>query len=158
MIAILAKQCFEASPTLWSKLSIATQLSLVAGLSLGVWMLTLFVNPRPLAEQPTAFVGYLGFLTGILIAAPLEERFVGYSPKAVSIPIKIARFILMLALLVGSLIVLDELFALIATEGSLQGFALRFIRYAIVGAGGIFCSAWLFDRFGWINKRKVGDV
>lgn len=132
--------------TEWLRSSFAAQFGVVVGLCSLVWAATLLLDARPLTEQPTAFVSYLGLLAGVLLAAPAEARHVDYHVEGGLGRQTLARFALMLGLLVASLAFFDLLFGMIAPDGTLLGFGLRFLRYSLIGAVGVLLAAWLFVR------------
>jgi len=119
---------------------------IVVGFSLVVWSITIFTLDRPFSEQPLAFISYLGFLLGLLLAFPIERQFVNYEPHNKSASKSATRVLVMGSVLAGSMIVLEILLALIWSEQTWGGHALRFIRYALVAAAGVLLAPYLFQK------------
>mgnify|MGYP001278530977 CR=1 FL=1 len=147
-IALLAHRSLDRTLRAWSELSAAWRLLVVTALSATVWVVTLQALGRPLSQLPTAFVAYLGLLTGLLLTIPIEERRLAFEPQGASARVITMRFAVMIALLFGALALLDWLFAFVAAENSAMGFCPRFLRYAIVGVAGGLATPWLFFRLG----------
>jgi hypothetical protein len=106
--------------------------------------------------QPMPFVSYLGLLSGLSVAHPLEMRFVGFAPRSSTVLLKVARVALGVALVMGTLFVLDLAFAAIATDGSVLGNALRYLRYFAAGFVGMFAAPYLYVRLGWADVAQQG--
>jgi membrane-associated phospholipid phosphatase len=145
-IALAAHLWLDCGLKTWDRFQSACRILLVLAFSGLVWIATVQALGRPLAEMPTAFVAYLGFLSGVLLAIPIEHHRLDFNPKGASPFVIAARFVVMAALLVGALALLDWLFAFAAEEASPLGFLLRFLRYAIVGGLGVIATPWLFAR------------
>ena len=99
--------------------------------------------------QPHPFISYLGLLSGLAVAYPLEIRSLGFDPHSASALARAARIVLGVALVVGTLAILDLLFARIAADGSALGNALRYVRYFLAGFVGMFVAPYLYLRLGW---------
>ena len=104
--------------------------------------------------QPLPFVSYLGLLSGLSLAHPLEMRFVGFDPRSSTALLKGIRVALGVALVMGTLLFLDLLFATMATDGSALGNALRYFRYFAAGFVGMFAAPYLYVRFGWADAAQ----
>lgn len=147
-IALLAHRCLAQMLRAWGSLGAPWRLCSVTALCALVWIATILALNRPLADLPTAFVAYLGFLAGLLLAIPVEGRrpnFVSQGASAQTIAIRLA---VMLALMLSVLLLLEAFFSLAAAETSAIGFGLRFLRYAITGAVGALATPWIFTRLG----------
>ena len=106
--------------------------------------------------QPLPFISYLGLLSGLSVAYPLEIRSLGFDPRSSTALLKVARVALGVVLVMGTLAVLDLLFARIAADGSLLGNTLRYIRYFGAGLVGMFAAPHLYVRLGWADAAQQG--
>ncbi|MEP3226550.1 MAG: phosphatase PAP2 family protein [Parasphingorhabdus sp.] len=154
-MAILANFYIDKLWSRWIAVPMGAQLGLTLILGAVIWFATLILTQRPIAELPTEFVGILGFLTGVLLAAPIEATNFNYSPLGSSIAVKLARFVVMMTVLVGSLLVFDTLFSFVGSEGTFLEAMLRFTKYAAVGVAGILGAPWLFDRLRLAPQRSA---
>jgi len=104
--------------------------------------------------QPLPFVSYLGLLSGLSVAYPLEIRLVDFEPRSSTVLGKAMRVALGVSIVTGTLLVLDILFAAIATDGSVLGNALRYLRYFAAGFVGMFVAPYLYVRLGWADAAQ----
>ena len=105
--------------------------------------------------QPTAFVSYTGFLSGIVIAAPLEPRLVGFDPRSGTLLHKLLRYLLGVGLVLGTMIFLDFLFEAIAADATPLGDGLRYVRYAAVAVVALLLAPALFLRLGLAYRMRA---
>jgi membrane-associated phospholipid phosphatase len=105
--------------------------------------------------QPLPFVSYLGLLSGLAVAYPLELRFIDFDPRSATVLLKVVRTALGVAVVMGVLFVLDTLFGALATDGSVLGNALRYFRYFAAGIAGMLAAPYLYVRFGWAGRRPT---
>ena len=73
-IALLATGYAETIQSLWGRLSHPQQIGTVAAGSFALWLATRLLSGWEAENQPLAFVGYTGFLTGIVIASVAPFR------------------------------------------------------------------------------------
>ena len=132
----------------WSGQHWLWQATVGVGFSLVIWGITIFILDRPFSEQPLAFISYLGFLLGMLLAFPVERQFVNFEPSKKSASKSVTRVLVMGSILAGTMIVLEILLALIWNEQTLGGHALRYFRYALVAASGVLLAPYLFRKMG----------
>jgi membrane-associated phospholipid phosphatase len=138
--------------SLWSRLSYRGQIGSVVAASVLLWLATRALSGWDTAGLPLAFLGYAGFLTGIVIAFPLEAQKVGFDPRSASAPRKILRCALSVGLILGTLILLDGAFAAISADTSVWGHLLRYLRYAAAGIAGVFLGPLLFVKLGLAGR------
>lgn len=146
-IAALISRHQEGLWVWWHTRQLRTQLAAGVILSAIVWLLTLWLTGRTVSDLPTEFIGVLGFLTGTLIATPMEKKHIDDTAAGTTIPAKVARFFLMAAVLVGSLLLLDTLFALADGTGAVGETLLRYLKYTGVALLSLLGTPWLFRRF-----------
>lgn len=121
-----------------------------------VWVVTRALDSPNPHGQPVAFLSYTGFLAGIVLAYPLEARFVGFDPRSSTVLRKAARFALSIALVMGTPVLLDGASASIADDASPAGNVLRYLRYAAAGVAGMLLGSYLFVRLGLAEGREQG--
>ena len=147
-IALFAVRFGDRIGSAWLTLAAMHRLVIVVGSSVALWLATSPLYASNEHGQPLPFVSYLGLLAGILFAYPLEARWVGFDPKSSTRFHKAARVVISVALVMGTLLVLDAAFALLAADSSLLGNALRYLRYTAAGVMGVLGAPFLFVRLG----------
>lgn len=143
-LALGAIRYAEGIGRLWGRLSHRGQIAITVVGSAALWLLTRALAGWSAEGQPTAFVSYAGFLTGIVIAYPLEEERVGFDPRSSTFPRKALRYVLSVSMVLGTLLLLDEAFAALAPDASPLGDLLRFLRYALTGIVAMLVAPFLF--------------
>jgi membrane-associated phospholipid phosphatase len=135
--------------SLWERLAYPQQVAAVVAASLALWLFTRAQSGWSAEGQPTAFVGYLGFLTGLVIAYPLEAKHVGFDPRSSSAARKALRYALAVGLVLATLDLLDVAFAAVAADATPLGDLLRYVRYAAAGVVALLAAPFLFVKLGW---------
>lgn len=138
----------------WGRIPYPVQAIILVAGSCTLWLITLAINGWVIDSQPRAFVAYVGALTGVLVARPLELRHVHFDPKSGGAVRKISRYVLTVGLVLATLSLLKNLFALVAPDYSLPGYALQYVRYVAVGAINIFLAPLLFTRIGLASRSS----
>jgi membrane-associated phospholipid phosphatase len=151
-IALLSIRYAENIGNLWSKFSYKQQVGIVVAASLLLWLTTRALGGWSTDGQPLAFVGYMGFLTGIVVAYPVERRKVNFDARSSTVLHKVLRYALSVGMVIGSLALLDEVFGAVSGDSSLLGYLLRYIRYAVAGMVGMFIGPFLFVKLGWAES------
>jgi membrane-associated phospholipid phosphatase len=143
--------------SLWNRRSHAQQVTIAVGASCSLWLFTRVLAGWSAEGEPTAFVSYLGFLTGIVVAYPLEEKHVRFDPTSSGAALKMLRYLVSVALVLGTLLALDALFAAIRDDASPLGDLLRYVRYASTGLVAMFVAPLLFVRLGLGERSPPGS-
>ncbi|MFZ1941069.1 MAG: phosphatase PAP2 family protein [Terracidiphilus sp.] len=143
-IALLAARFFDRLANSWSKRPHAEQIVVTAAASMAIFLVAAALNGFHIDEQVRDVTAYCGFLTGIVIACPLELRIVNFDPRSGSVPAKIARYALSILLLAVALFGLKAAFRPLAAAESAPGCALEFLRYVIAEVVAMFFAPWLF--------------
>jgi len=146
--ALLAVAYAERLGWWWNGRSELQQISLVVAASLVVWLGTRAAYASHPHGPPLAVLSYLGLLSGIVFAYPIEGRRIAFDPRSSSAPVRLVRFIVFVSLVAGTLVLLDHAFALIGSDDSILGNFLRYVRYTAAGIVGILGGPYLFVRFG----------
>jgi membrane-associated phospholipid phosphatase len=157
-IALLAFSSAESIGNFWSRFSFKQQITVVAASSLMLWVSTRALSGWNTDGQPLAFISYTGLLTGIVIGYPLEAKRVDFDPRSSTVSSKVLRYTLSVAMVMGTLVLLDAGFAAMSADSSPLGNLLRFIRYAVAGIVGIFIGPLLFVKLGLAERiPKVSE-
>jgi len=151
-LALLAVRYGASLERRWSRVAYATQVASLVATSLGIWLVTRAVSDWSTTDPPSAFVSYAGLLTGILAGQPLEASMVNFDPKAGGPSSKLLRYVLCVAVVLGTLEILGRLFAMIAVSSSPLGHLLRYLRYSAAGFIGIFVAPLLFVRLRLVSN------
>jgi membrane-associated phospholipid phosphatase len=155
-LALVALHFGERVGDLWFRLSIPKQGMIVILLSAIAIAGTDLLYAAAPHGQPLPFVSYLGLLSGLSVAHPLEVKIVGFDPRSSTALLKLTRVALGVALVMGTLLVLDLVFATLATDGSVLGNALRYLRYFAAGFAGMFAAPCLYVRLRWADAAQPG--
>jgi membrane-associated phospholipid phosphatase len=153
-LALLALRFGERVGELWFRLSTPKQATTVVLTSALVIAGTDPFYVSAPHGQPLPFISYLGLLSGLSVAYPLEIRSLGFDPRSSTALLKVARVALGVVLVMGFLAVLDLLFARIAVDGSLLGNTLRYVRYFGAGFIGMFAAPHLYVWLGWADAAQ----
>jgi membrane-associated phospholipid phosphatase len=154
-VALLSLRYADAAAA-WGRLSYTLQVVLVASACLALWLLAVLLNGHSFEGQPYAFLGYGGFLTGIVLASPLERRIVNFDPRSSTTLVKILRYFLSLIMVVFTLLILDKAFGLLADRSSLLWNLLEYFRFTATGFVAFFLAPLLFTRMGWAERAPGG--
>ncbi|RJP15993.1 MAG: phosphatase PAP2 family protein [Candidatus Abyssobacteria bacterium SURF_5] len=133
---------------LWNRHTLQHQLLIVVAASALVWLGTRPLYASSALGQPLPFVSYLGFLAGIVLGYPLEAKWVRFDPRSGCIVSKTLRYALSVVLVIGTLLLLDTVFGLAASDSSILGNILRYVRYAMAALAGVLLAPFLFVRLG----------
>ncbi len=140
----------------WNALAYKYQAGIVVTSSLFLWLFTIAINGWRIDSQPRAFLGYAGFLTGIVFGRPIELSTLDFDPKSCSPLAKVLRFAITAGMVLGSLLVLEKLFGAIADDYSVLGYVLQYVRYAVAGIVNIFVAPLFFTRIGLAETNADG--
>jgi membrane-associated phospholipid phosphatase len=152
-IAVLYGDGFAAA---WNNRSYGGRIAAMVAASALLWLATIAINGWQIDGEPRAFLGYAGFLTGIVIGGPLEARLVNFDPRSSNIAAKIARYVLSVGLVILTLELLGKANALAADNFSLPGYVLQYVRYTTGGVVSIFVAPLVFTRIGLARTPKAG--
>jgi len=141
----------------WLRKTTSMQIALGFGISLipmliGLAVRALIVNapdPREWAEfavdarSPTHFFTLSGIWFGSLLGVALMRKSANFKVEGAG-AVKLARYLLGMAILLAIYIGLDILFGMFAADESIAGYILRYVRYAGVAIWAIFGAPRLF--------------
>ena len=130
-IALVAIRYAAGTASSWRRLSHPQQIGVVAAASLILFITTQILRDSDAGNQPLAFIGYTGFLMGVVVAFPLEAKLAAFDPRSSPAWKKALRYLAGVGLILATLFVLDELFQEFASDYSILGYVLRYVRYAL---------------------------
>ena len=146
--AVIAAKYLAAFCARWSRLSIWNQVAIAIAASLALWLLALSLNGGRAQGEVLGFLSDAGFLTGIVIARPLELRFVNFDPRSSHVAAKILRLLLTCVLVVFTLISMNLVFRHPSAQITWLGLVLHYVRFTAAGVVNIFLAPLLFTRMG----------
>ncbi len=146
--AVLAFRYGEPLGIWWKGRSGPQQVRLLVSASLVIWVGTRVAYATSPHGPPLAVLSYLGLLTGIVFAYPIEAKHIRFDPRSSGLSIRLVRFVIAVSLVAGILVLLDQLFALVSSDDSVFGNLLRYIRYAAAGGVGFLGGPYLFMHLG----------
>lgn len=114
--------------------------------SAALWLISIELNGWRITPSLHGLAMYTGFLTGNVIAFPLEARCVGFCAGDGTVRAKVLRVLITIAITAPLLLGLRVLFAAMAMPGTIAGLALEYIRYAAAGVAGIYVAPLVFTR------------
>lgn len=158
LVALVAIKRTDKISDGWNKLSYKRQVAIVVASSLILWLATIAINGWRIDGQPRAFLGYAGFLTGIVIGRPIELSTVNFDPRSSKPQAKMLRFAISVAMVLVALLLLEKVFRAIADDFSVLGYMLLYIRYTIAGVITIFVAPLLFTKIRLAETNTVGPA
>jgi hypothetical protein len=147
-VAVLAFRYGDRLGGWWKGRSGPQQVGLVVVVSMVLWVGTRTAYAANPHGPPLAVLSYLGLMTGIVFAYPIEAKFIRFDPRSSGVLTRLVRFVIAIALVAGILVLLDQLFALVSSDDTILGNLLRYIRYAAAGSAGFLGCPYLFVRLG----------
>ena len=155
-IALISVRYSEAIATRWSRLSYTQQAFATVAGSLALWLLAVLLNGRQIAGQPRDVLYYAGFLTGIVLARPLEMSKVNFDPRSSSVLAKVLRYLLSIGMVIFTLLILGEAFGMVADRNSMLWNLVEYLRFTAAGFVTVFVAPLLFTRIGWAKRAMAG--
>ena len=137
----------------WEKLQFKHQIIAIIAAGLIVCAISIAINEWRYDSQQRAFASYVGFLSGILIAYPIEVRFVNFNPKSSHWSLKGVRYVLSVVMVVFTLFVVGKISGHFVSRTSLPGFAIEYFRYALGGLVSMLIAPIIFTAIGLAEKH-----
>lgn len=151
-IALFSVQYSESIGNLWNRFSYGQQVASAVAASLALWFTTRALGGWSTDGQPSAFVSYAGFLTGVVVAYPLEATKLGFDPRSSTPSSKALRYALSVGMIIATLILLDAGFTAVSTDATPLGDLLRYVRYATASVVGLFLAPLVFLKLGLAER------
>ncbi|QKR98372.1 phosphatase PAP2 family protein [Sphingomonas sp. CL5.1] len=157
-LGLIALRNGERIAAAWSRFGYAGQVAISVGASLAFWLMTIIVNGGMIDGQPRAFLGYAGTVTGIVIAWPLEQSLVNFDPRSGSVLFKALRLAFSIGLSFLTLEGFKRGFSLVASDYSIIGYLLQYLRYILVALASLFMAPWIFTRFDLARRLERSSL
>jgi hypothetical protein len=154
--ALLAIKYFATISRVWNRLSYPNQIGIAVTFSLALWLLSIAVNGGSVHGQSFEILSETGFLTGILIARPLELRLINFDPRSSSLPAKVLRVLITVILVTCTSLALNKALGSIASVPAMLVFVLQYLCSTAVGVVNIFLAPLLFTRIGLADPIPAG--
>ncbi len=87
----------------WCEVPYGVQIAITVAGSAAIWLLTLALNDWRIDSQMREMTMCCGWLTGIVIACPLELRIVSFDPRSGTPAAKFLRYILSIGIMIAVL-------------------------------------------------------
>ena len=139
---------------LWREVPHGSQIAITVVGSAAVWLLTFALNGWHVDNQVREMTTYCGWLTGIVIACPLELRVVNFDPRSAGPAAKILRYILSIAIMIAVLLALNAAFVPLAGKAPLVGSALDYLRFTAASVAGMFFAPFIFCKMKLAAARS----
>lgn len=146
--ALVAIKYLPAAGTRWNRIPYAQQIGIAVAVSLLLWRLAIALNGSRAGSEPFAFLSQAGFLTGIVIARPLELRIVNFDPGSSHVAVRVLRFLFTCALVLCTLIVLNQEYWHLSARLAWLGFVVQYLRFTAAAVVNIFVAPLLFTKMG----------
>jgi len=155
-VAAVGLRYAEAIAAAWNRISHWLQIAIVAPGGLALWLTAVLLNGHSTTGQPYAYLCYGGFLTGVVIARPLELSKVNFDPRSSTLLVKVLRYFLSVGLLFITLFALEMIFLLITSRYSVLWNLLEYLSFIAAGFVTVFLAPWVFTRIGWAKTLTNG--
>ena len=155
-VAAVGLSYAEAFAARWNRVSYWLQIAIVAPAGLALWLVAVLLNGHSTTGQPYAYLCYGGFLTGVVIARPLELSKVNFDPRSSTILVKILRYLLSVGLLILTLVALEKIFLFVTYRDSTLWNLLEYVRFIAAGFVTVFLAPWVFTKIGWARRLTNG--
>jgi len=157
LVGVIVVRQAERITEQWARLSYRSQVTIAIGFSLILWFATVAINGWRIDGQPRAFLGYAGFLTGIVIGQPLEIQLVDFDPRSSGLAPKIARYLFSVAFVIALMELLGAAARTVAADFSIAGYLLQYVRYTAAGVVSIFVAPLIFTAMGLADRADHHD-
>jgi membrane-associated phospholipid phosphatase len=145
-MALLAAKYTSAISTHWHRRSYAQQVAIAVAAAFALCVVGIAVNGWQINGQLHGMAAFAGFLTGNVVACPLEIRLVNFDPRSAGPAAKVSRLVLTAGIIGVVQFVLKLAFARIAPGFSASWLALEYLRYLVTSVAGMYGAPWLFCR------------
>jgi len=147
LFGLIAIRYTERLANRWRKVPHGLQIAITVAGSAVVWLLAVAFNGWHIDSQVGEVTINCGWLTGMVIACPLELRMVNFDPRSGTLAARLLRYALSIGIMTAVAVVLSAAFAPIAVNTSILGSALDYLRMAAVSFAGMFFAPFIFCKF-----------
>ena len=154
-IALVSIRYGEAIATAWSRFSTTQQIAATVAGSLALWLLAVLLNGRQFSGQPGDVLVYGGFLTGMVVARPLEMSQVNFDPRSGNIVAKTLRYLLSVGMVIYTSAIVEVAFEMVVDRSSMAWNLCEYLRFTAMGFVAVFVAPLLFTGIGWAKKAEA---
>jgi membrane-associated phospholipid phosphatase len=129
---------------LWREVPHGLQIAIAVIGSAAVWLLAWALNGWQIDSQVREMTIHCGWLTGIVIACPLELRIVNFDPRSGELAAKLLRYILSIGIMLAVLLALGAAFVPFAGNAPIVDSAFDYLRYVAASVAGMFFAPFIF--------------
>jgi hypothetical protein len=146
LFGLLAIRYTERLAHRWREVPYGFQIAIAVVGCAALWLLAFAFNNWQIDSQFREVTLCGGWLTGIVIACPLELRIVNFDPRSGRLAAKLIRYLLSIGIMLAVSLVLNAAFAQLASYASLVGSALDYLRLAAASFAGMFLAPFIFSK------------
>lgn len=154
-MALILVRSTHTLTALWNRCPYSAQIAIAVLASAAFCAISAGLDGWRVTGQFEGTVAYAGFLTGSVIACPLEWRHIRFDPRSGSDVATTVRLLLTLALIGITLAALKPLFLFLVHENSAAWFVLEYLRYTMAGIAGMRAAPWFFTRLGLADTHPA---
>ena len=140
----------------WNALPYYVQTGAAVIGSIAVCALSIGVNRGLIDIQPKTLAEYVGFLTGVVVAKPLEMNYVRFDPRSSSPLFKLGRYLISIGLVLLMIIVGGIIVHTLTRADSLVGYLLEYLRYVAAGIVSLYVAPLVFTKIGLCRPSAAG--
>ncbi len=155
LFGFVASRYTATLANLWSEVPYGFQIAITVAGSAAIWFLTVALNGWQIDSQVREIAGHCGWLTGIVVACPLELRTVNFDPRSGGPAAKLLRYILSIAVMLVVVRVLNAAFAPFAGNASIISSALDYLRLAAASFAGMFFAPFIFCKLNLAAAKRA---
>jgi membrane-associated phospholipid phosphatase len=155
LMALAAIAFADRLADLWAKIPYGIQVMIAVAASVAVWSLTAALNGH-IDSQVQQQDAFWGFLTAIVIACPLEARYVNFDPRSGGAVATLLRCIVCVAAMDLVHFPLQFALAPLLRQPSALGCAIDYLHYVAAGVAGIFLGPVIFSKMGLAEAKSPG--
>ena len=144
LFGLIASRYTERLASRWREVPHGLQIAITVAGSAVAWLLAVALNGWHIDSQVREVAVYCGWLTGVVIACPLELRIVNFDPRSGRLAAKLLRYILSIGIMMAVGLVLNVAFAPLAGNASVIASALDYFRLATASFAGMFFAPFIF--------------
>jgi membrane-associated phospholipid phosphatase len=140
----------------WDRQAYGLQIAIAVGASVATCALSSALKGGHINGQLQGTVTIAGFVTGIVIACPLERRWVRFDARSGTTAAKVLRFALTMGLILFFMVAFRLAVAFAGLADSDLRFLVGYVGYAAAGVAAMFLGPWLFVRMGLSSAENRG--
>lgn len=152
VLAIAAIRFGSRMAAAWAACSHGLQIALTVAASLVTFGVAMAIQHGHIDAQVSDITAYCGFLTGIVIACPLEMKLMNFSPRSSGVIHTLLRYAISVFLMVFVLFTLKDFFRSLAPGESVPGCALEYLRYVAADVAAMLLAPFIFSRLRWAES------